>query len=239
MAGRAGRGGAMTPDRPSRGQLAPIHERFWVVGDDVIRRHGARCLRATAPARDPATRRPAEEVGAPVDPANIRKIVGPAGPGRPVLLDRIVPPGQRPVLRQLPSPAAPPGWVGLEKRSRNSGCPESPCHATQPVSRPSEGSIVGRPEVSFLDEPTAGFDPQARRELHELVHRLTDLEGTTVLLTTHDLSEAEKLADRILILASGRIVADGSPDALARRIRASAEARWSTPRASASPVARP
>ncbi len=87
-------------------------------------------------------------------------------------------------------------------------------------------AIVGRPELLFLDEPTAGFDPQARREFHELVHRLTDLDGTTVLLTTHDLGEAETLADRILILAGGRIVADGSSDALARQVRASAEVRW-------------
>jgi ABC-2 type transport system ATP-binding protein len=86
--------------------------------------------------------------------------------------------------------------------------------------------IVGRPELLFLDEPTSGFDPQARREFHDLVHRLTDLEGVTVLLTTHDLSEAEKLADRILILAGGRIVADGSADALSDRIRARAEVRW-------------
>ncbi len=86
--------------------------------------------------------------------------------------------------------------------------------------------IVGRPELLFLDEPTAGFDPHAKREFHELVHRLTDLEGTTVLLTTHDLAEAEKLADRILILAGGRIVADGSADQLARRIRSRAEVRW-------------
>jgi ABC-2 type transport system ATP-binding protein len=86
--------------------------------------------------------------------------------------------------------------------------------------------IVGRPELLFLDEPTAGFDPQARRDFHELIHHLTDLDQTTVLLTTHDLAEAEKLADRILILAGGRIVADGSADALARRIRGRAEVRW-------------
>ena len=86
--------------------------------------------------------------------------------------------------------------------------------------------IIGRPELLFLDEPTAGFDPQAKREFHELVHRLADLDGTTVLLTTHDLAEAEKLADRILILAGGRIVADGSADQLARRIRSRAEVRW-------------
>ncbi len=86
--------------------------------------------------------------------------------------------------------------------------------------------IIGRPDLLFLDEPTAGFDPQARRDFHELIHRLTDLEQTTVLLTTHDLAEAEKLADRILILAGGRIVADGSADALARQIRGRAEVRW-------------
>ena len=87
--------------------------------------------------------------------------------------------------------------------------------------------IVGRPELLFLDEPTAGFDPHARREFHELVHRLADAEGTTILLTTHDLDEAEKLADRILILAGGRIVADGSADQLARQVAVEAEVRWS------------
>ncbi|WP_072690756.1 ABC transporter ATP-binding protein [Rhodococcus marinonascens] len=86
--------------------------------------------------------------------------------------------------------------------------------------------IVGRPQVLFMDEPTAGFDPAARRDFHDLVHRLTDVEDTTVLLTTHDLDEAEKIADRILILAGGRIVADGSPDALAREIAGEAEVRW-------------
>jgi ABC-2 type transport system ATP-binding protein len=87
--------------------------------------------------------------------------------------------------------------------------------------------IVGRPELLFLDEPTAGFDPHARREFHELIHRLTDLEETTILLTTHDLDEAEKLADRILILAGGRIVADGSVEQLARQVAGEGEVRWS------------
>ncbi|HLU63134.1 MAG TPA: ABC transporter ATP-binding protein [Protaetiibacter sp.] len=86
--------------------------------------------------------------------------------------------------------------------------------------------IVGRPEMLFLDEPTAGFDPVVRREFHELVHALTDLEGASVLLTTHDLSEAERLADRILILDEGTIVADGSPEELARRIAGTSEVRW-------------
>jgi ABC-2 type transport system ATP-binding protein len=85
---------------------------------------------------------------------------------------------------------------------------------------------VGRPELLFLDEPTAGFDPEARREFHDLVHRLSDVDDTTILLTTHDLDEAEKLADRILILAGGTIIADGSADELSRRMATEAEVRW-------------
>jgi ABC-2 type transport system ATP-binding protein len=87
--------------------------------------------------------------------------------------------------------------------------------------------LVGRPELLFLDEPTAGFDPRSRRDFHDLVHRLSDLEDTTILLATHDLAEAEQLADRILILAEGRIVADGSADQLARQVSGQAEVRWS------------
>ncbi|BCJ54629.1 multidrug ABC transporter ATP-binding protein [Actinoplanes sp. NBRC 14428] len=86
--------------------------------------------------------------------------------------------------------------------------------------------IVGRPELLFLDEPTVGFDPSARRDFHDLVHRLTDVDETTVVLTTHDLDEAEKLADRIVILAGGRIIADGSADELSRRIARESEIRW-------------
>lgn len=87
--------------------------------------------------------------------------------------------------------------------------------------------IVGRPELLFLDEPTAGFDPQAKREFQDVIHRLSDLEDTTILLTTHDLDEAEKLADRILILADHRIVADGTADELASQITREAQVRWS------------
>jgi ABC-2 type transport system ATP-binding protein len=85
--------------------------------------------------------------------------------------------------------------------------------------------IVGRPELLFLDEPTAGFDPEARRDFHDLVHRLAD-EDTTILLTTHDLDEAEKLADRILILSGGSIVADGSVVELASRVERDTEVAW-------------
>ena len=86
--------------------------------------------------------------------------------------------------------------------------------------------IVGRPELLFLDEPTAAFDPQARREFHDLIRRLGEAEGTTILLTTHDLDEAEKLADRVLVLAGGRIVADDTAAGLSRRVEGEAQVRW-------------
>ncbi|QUQ67655.1 ABC transporter ATP-binding protein [Kutzneria sp. CA-103260] len=108
-------------------------------------------------------------------------------------------------------------------------------HADQRISTLSGGQrrrldvavgIVGRPELLFLDEPTAGFDPESRRDFHDFVHELSDFEDTTIVLTTHDLDEAEKLADRILILAGGKVIADGSADALSRRVDAAAEVRW-------------
>lgn len=86
--------------------------------------------------------------------------------------------------------------------------------------------LIGRPELLFLDEPSAGFDPQARQDFHDLVHRLADREETTILLTTHDLDEAEKLADRILVLVGGRIVADGSPAELTRDLVGGSEVRY-------------
>ena len=85
--------------------------------------------------------------------------------------------------------------------------------------------LIGRPELLFLDEPTAGFDPQARRDFHDLLASLSDLE-TTILMTTHDLDEAEKVASRILLLVDGGIIADGSPDTLRRQDFGKAEVRW-------------
>ncbi|WP_022920039.1 ABC transporter ATP-binding protein [Ornithinimicrobium pekingense] len=84
--------------------------------------------------------------------------------------------------------------------------------------------LVGRPELLFLDEPTTGLDPAGRRDVHELVADLVDLD-TTIMLTTHDLAEAEKVADRLLILAGGSIVADGSPDQLRLQLSRSSEVR--------------
>ncbi|MFJ8925817.1 ABC transporter ATP-binding protein [Streptomyces sp. NPDC102364] len=88
--------------------------------------------------------------------------------------------------------------------------------------------IVGRPHLLFLDEPTTGFDPEARYEFHALVERLARDEGVTILLTTHDLVEAERLADRIAMLVGGRIRACGTPAELARRAAARAEVRWTS-----------
>lgn len=86
--------------------------------------------------------------------------------------------------------------------------------------------LIGNPELLFLDEPTVGFDPKARREFHDIIHKLSDLEDTTILLTTHDLDEAEKLSDRIIILAGGKIVANGSADQLAHEIAGKTEVTW-------------
>jgi ABC-2 type transport system ATP-binding protein len=74
-------------------------------------------------------------------------------------------------------------------------------------------ALVGDPELIFLDEPTTGFDPAARRAAWEVVRALRDL-GKTVVLTTHYLDEAQALADRVAILQDGRIVADGPPGQL-------------------------
>jgi ABC-2 type transport system ATP-binding protein len=74
-------------------------------------------------------------------------------------------------------------------------------------------ALIGQPKVLFLDEPTAGMDPSARQTLWTVIRNLRD-EGATVLLTTHYLDEAERLADHVVIIDKGRIVATGSPDEL-------------------------
>ncbi|MFB9877865.1 ABC transporter ATP-binding protein [Planobispora siamensis] len=86
--------------------------------------------------------------------------------------------------------------------------------------------IIGRPELLFLDEPTTGFDPQARHEFHLLLTRLAADDGMTVVLTTHDLAEAEKLAHRTAILVGGRIAVCGTPGELAREVQAQSSVRW-------------
>ena len=85
--------------------------------------------------------------------------------------------------------------------------------------------IVGRPEVLFLDEPTTGFDPQARRSFWDLLDGLRDT-GTTVLLTTHYLDEAEHLADRVAVVRHGRVLALDAPANLGGRSARQAIVRW-------------
>jgi ABC-2 type transport system ATP-binding protein len=88
--------------------------------------------------------------------------------------------------------------------------------------------IVGRPELLFLDEPTVGFDPEARREFWELIRGLSAA-GTTILLTTHYLDEAEALADRVGVIARGRMLAVGTPRDLGGRGEALATVHWVGP----------
>jgi ABC-2 type transport system ATP-binding protein len=89
--------------------------------------------------------------------------------------------------------------------------------------------IVGNPEVLFLDEPTTGFDPEARRQFWELI-RVLRVAGTTILLTTHYLEEAEQLADRAGVINRGRIVALDVPGRLGGRDLAAATVGWTDPR---------
>jgi ABC-2 type transport system ATP-binding protein len=86
--------------------------------------------------------------------------------------------------------------------------------------------LVGRPELIFLDEPTAGLDPQARRDFHDLLRTVADELDMTVLLTTHDLVEADKLADRICVIVRGRVIANGTSEQLSRQIAGADQVRW-------------
>jgi ABC-2 type transport system ATP-binding protein len=98
-------------------------------------------------------------------------------------------------------------------------------HAGQKASQLSGGqrrkldlalALTGRPQVLFLDEPTTGFDPAARRDAWEVIAALKDT-GTTIVLTTHYMEEAERLADRVAVIAAGSLVSQGPPESLAAR----------------------
>lgn len=79
-------------------------------------------------------------------------------------------------------------------------------------------TLVGNPRIIFLDEPTTGLDPRSRRTMWEIIRRLVADDGVTIFLTTQYLEEADQLADRIAVLDQGRLVAEGTADALKRRI---------------------
>jgi ABC-2 type transport system ATP-binding protein len=98
-------------------------------------------------------------------------------------------------------------------------------------------ALVGDPELLFLDEPTTGFDPSARRQAWKVIASLREL-GKTVFLTTHYMDEAQTLADRVAILSAGRIVAEGPPDELGEREQRPTEIRFSLP-AGVEPAALP
>ena len=85
--------------------------------------------------------------------------------------------------------------------------------------------IIGRPEILFLDEPTTGFDPEARRAFWELILKLK-AEGVTILLTTHYLDEAEALADRVAVINNGKIIEVTTPQTLGGRNNAKAKVSW-------------
>lgn len=95
--------------------------------------------------------------------------------------------------------------------------------------------IVGDPELLFLDEPTTGFDPSARRQAWELIHTLRGL-GKTVLLTTHYMDEAQSLADRVIVIAAGQIIAEGSPDTIGGRSTAATQIRFLWPATDGAPL---
>jgi ABC-2 type transport system ATP-binding protein len=88
--------------------------------------------------------------------------------------------------------------------------------------------LIGAPELLFLDEPTTGFDPNARRDAWQIVRNLRG-EGTTIVLTTHDMEEAQALADRVAVISGGRIVAEGTPATIGGRDTARARIRFALP----------
>jgi ABC-2 type transport system ATP-binding protein len=89
-------------------------------------------------------------------------------------------------------------------------------------------ALIGRPEIVFLDELTQNLDPVARRHTWDVVRRVRDT-GTTVVLVTHDVEEAERLCDRIVVMDHGRIVADGTPAAIVDALGGAATVRFTDP----------
>jgi ABC-2 type transport system ATP-binding protein len=89
-------------------------------------------------------------------------------------------------------------------------------------------ALVGDPELLFLDEPTTGFDPSARRQAWQVIAGLREL-GKTVMLTTHYMDEAQALADHVAVIATGRIIAAGTPDDLGGRADAATRISFQTP----------
>ena len=119
----------------------------------------------------------------------------------------------RSFFRQGPSPAEVIGLVQLEEK-RNSRVGALSGGQKQRLALAC--ALVGKPDLLFLDEPTTGLDPQARRQLWELIEEMKKA-GTTIVLTTHYMDEAERLCDRVAIIEHGRIIDMGGPSELVDR----------------------
>ena len=99
-------------------------------------------------------------------------------------------------------------------------------------------ALIGDPELLFLDEPTTGFDPTARRQAWKVISNLREL-GKTVFLTTHYMEEAQYLADRAAIIVAGEVIAEGSPAELGRGTGADTEVRFRLPDGVGAPTCPP
>ena len=87
-------------------------------------------------------------------------------------------------------------------------------------------ALMGHPELLIMDEPTTGLEPVSKAHLHDLILQRVDDDNATILMTTHDLAEAERLASRVLIMSRGHIIADGSVTALREQLGHDAEVTW-------------
>ncbi|MFF2368485.1 ABC transporter ATP-binding protein [Streptomyces sp. NPDC058122] len=130
--------------------------------------------------------------------------------------------------RYYPNPCDPEEVIGLVGLEAKAGSRIKSLSGGQRRRLDVALGVIGGPELLLLDEPTTGFDPAARRQFWELIRKLAD-EGTTILLTTHYLEEAEALADRLAVIARGRVVAEGEPAALRERFGSEATVEWTEP----------
>ncbi|MGN9817195.1 ABC transporter ATP-binding protein [Streptomyces sp. SD11] len=127
--------------------------------------------------------------------------------------------------RYYPAPRDPAEVIGLVGLEEKTGSRIKALSGGQRRRLDVALGVIGGPDLLLLDEPTTGFDPVARRQFWELIRRLAD-EGTTILLTTRYLEEAEALADRLAVIARGLVVAEGEPAELRDRFGTEATVEW-------------
>jgi ABC-2 type transport system ATP-binding protein len=109
------------------------------------------------------------------------------------------------------------GRLGLDKRTITSPMEEMSRGMQQKVAI--ARALLSQPQLLLLDEPTTGLDPRSKRDVQAVVREMRENDGTTILLTTHDMAEAENLCDRIAIMSSGRVIALDTPQGLKRLIQ--------------------